>query len=328
VVTSSIYLFVSLERAVELVTALQQKGSSCSSPDGQLFKRRHILEGMQLCVGVGLTTVQTNDDYAQVAYKGLQSDSLLPLRVFLTPMHEELYRSADAITDSPVMPFRPPSLSNRTLTVNPSIGETELDASTQTSRLLVERLKIFSDGSLGAETAALRVPAVEGRSSATSKGVLINSRAALTAMICDASRAGFRVEVHAIGDAAAEHVLDCLEDSSVALMTMTMTTEETECTKEDPPSTARIVRPVLTHCQVLGADLIQRMNLLGAIANIQPSFVPTGERCITTASHHPISNASPYLLLHRHGMDMLAYQSLPAGVQLRVEDTAGTIRTF
>jgi hypothetical protein len=79
---------------------------------------------------------------------------------------------------------------------------------------------------------------------------------------------------------------------------------------------------------VLGADLIQRMNLLGAIANIQPSFVPTGERCITTASHHPISNASPYLLLHRHGMDMLAYQSLPAGVQLRVEDTAGTIRTF
>lgn len=288
----SICLSVSLERAVELITALQQKGSSCS-PDGQLLKRRHILEGMQLCVGVGLTTVQTNDDDAQVAYKGLQSDGLLPLRVFLTPMHEELYRSNDAIegSSSSLLPFRPPSLINTTLTVNPSsIGETELDASTQSSRLLVERLKIFSDGSLGAETAALRVPAVEGQSStATSKGVLINSRTALTAMICDASRAGFRVEVHAIGDAAAEHVLDCLEDSK-ALMTM----KAKECTMDDDdaPSIARIVRPVLTHCQVLGADLIQRMNLLGAIANIQPSFVPTGECCIITTTSHRNSISS------------------------------------
>jgi predicted amidohydrolase YtcJ len=33
-------------------------------------------------------------------------------------------------------------------------------------------------------------------------------------------------------------------------------------------------RPVLTHCQVLGPDLIQRMKTLGVIANIQPSFVP------------------------------------------------------
>ena len=32
-------------------------------------------------------------------------------------------------------------------------------------------------------------------------------------------------------------------------------------------------RPVLTHCQVLGADLIERMGRLGVIANIQPSFV-------------------------------------------------------
>lgn len=279
---TAIYLSISLERAVELITALQQKGNS--SPDGQLLKRRHILEGMQLCVGVGLTTVQTNDDDAQVTYKGLQSDGLLPLRVFLTPMHEELYRSADGIKSSPLMPFRPLSLSNRTLTIDPSVGETELDASIQSSRLLVERLKIFSDGSLGAETAALRVPAIDinGRSLATSKGVLINNRATLTAMIYDASRAGFRVEVHAIGDAAAEHVLDCLEDS-IALITAE------ESSKHDSPSS--IVRPVLTHCQVLGADLIHRMNLLGAIANIQPSFVPTGELCFALLLLHLIAIA-------------------------------------
>jgi len=275
------HLSVCLERAVELITALQQKGSS--SPDGQLLKKRHLLEGMHLCVGVGLTTVQTNDDDAQVAYKDLQSEGLLPMRVFLTSMHEELYRSADETSDSSVIPFRPSSLINRgALIVNPSIDEIERDASIdeierdasiQSSRLLMERLKIFSDGSLGADTAALRVSAVEGWST---KGVLINSRVALTKMICDATRAGFRVEVHAIGDAASEHVLNCLEDSS-ALLTAEQSSKDDQCS---PP--LRIVRPVLTHCQVLGADLIPRMNNLGAIANIQPSFVPTGEHCISS----------------------------------------------
>ena len=34
-------------------------------------------------------------------------------------------------------------------------------------------------------------------------------------------------------------------------------------------------RPVITHCQVLGDDLIDRMVSGGVIANVQPSFVPT-----------------------------------------------------
>lgn len=34
-------------------------------------------------------------------------------------------------------------------------------------------------------------------------------------------------------------------------------------------------RPVLTHCQILGEDLIKKMVSQGVVANIQPSFVPT-----------------------------------------------------
>lgn len=34
-------------------------------------------------------------------------------------------------------------------------------------------------------------------------------------------------------------------------------------------------RAILTHCQVLGADLVKLMADMGIIANIQPSFVPT-----------------------------------------------------
>eukprot|EP01047_Picozoa_sp_COSAG01_P001950 COSAG01_NODE_48_length_31904_cov_21.696997_34_plen_79_part_00 len=34
-------------------------------------------------------------------------------------------------------------------------------------------------------------------------------------------------------------------------------------------------RPVMTHCQLLGADLIERMQQMQCIANIQPQFVVT-----------------------------------------------------
>ena len=37
---------------------------------------------------------------------------------------------------------------------------------------------------------------------------------------------------------------------------------------------------MLTHCQVLGEDLIRRMVAGGVIANIQPSFVPTDMRWV------------------------------------------------
>ena len=39
-------------------------------------------------------------------------------------------------------------------------------------------------------------------------------------------------------------------------------------------------RPVLTHCQVLSSNLIDRMASRGVVANIQPSFVPTDMRWV------------------------------------------------
>ena len=38
---------------------------------------------------------------------------------------------------------------------------------------------------------------------------------------------------------------------------------------------------MLTHCQVLGADLVLKMARLGVVANIQPSFVPTDMRWVS-----------------------------------------------
>lgn len=61
------------------------------------------------------------------------------------------------------------------------------------------------------------------------------------------------MEIHAIGDKAAELVLSTFEAVGVG-----------------PKD-----RPLLTHCQILGEDLIQKMKKLGVIANVQPQFVGT-----------------------------------------------------
>lgn len=169
------------------------------------------------------------------------------------------------------------------------------DASNMHSRLLMERVKIFSDGSLGAETAALRVfpkpSASSGADSASvstscdasagfksnEKGVLVHEKSALTSMLADAYRAGYRVEVHAIGDAAAEFVLSALE-ASEALIQGSSVPDHFDTLV--PVYAQRHWRPLLTHCQVLGADLIERMAALGVVANVQPPFVPTGNNYI------------------------------------------------
>jgi predicted amidohydrolase YtcJ len=77
-------------------------------------------------------------------------------------------------------------------------------------------------------------------------------------MVSAARERGYRLEVHAIGDAAAEAVLNAFDTVGV--------------TKQE--------RAILTHCQVLGPDLIKRMSASGVIANVQPSFVPTDMRWV------------------------------------------------
>ena len=69
---------------------------------------------------------------------------------------------------------------------------------------MIDRVKIFGDGSLGAETAAMRVAGDEAGKGY--KGVLMHQTEAMRDMISEAKRGGYRLEIHAIGDAAAEQV--------------------------------------------------------------------------------------------------------------------------
>jgi len=210
------------ENAVSLVVPFISEKSP-------IIRKRHIMEAIDQCISKGLTCVQSNDEFSWDLYSELQNNQSLPIRVFLTIGHKELTSSIEGYTVP--APIRHPS-------------------NQQDRFLSCHRVKIFSDGSLGAETAALRQPYVGSNSN---YGILVLSQEQLNEQVNLAHQKGYRLEVHAIGDRAAESVLNAFEVNGVS--------------KED--------RPILTHCQVLGQDLIERMATIGVIANIQPSFVPT-----------------------------------------------------
>ncbi|CAK4460454.1 unnamed protein product [Aphanomyces euteiches] len=182
------------------------------------IRLKYLRIGLQTCLEFGLTAVHTNDPHCLPLYHHLQKSKELPLRVYMTPDQHELEDSTGALG--------PP--------VNDGL-------------IKVDRVKLFGDGSLGAETAALRQP----YRNSTNIGVLMENDDAMLAKIQVAHQAGYRVEIHAIGDRAAAQVLAAMG------------------------SVPNIDRPLLTHCQILGPDLLDAMASLNVVANIQPSFVVT-----------------------------------------------------
>lgn len=234
------------ERATEIILAVLNKRSAEE-------KKRFVKDGLDMCVQRGLTAVQTNDERCFEVYQELVRDGGLPIRCFLTPVQAELSDNPD------ITPLRSP-LFTQPFTAIAGSGASDYNYQCMESRLIVERVKIFSDGSLGAGTAALRTRANSNvfdhdgtQANENFTGIFIHKNTDLLKQMAEAKRKGFRLEVHAIGDAAAESVLTCMKNANI---------EPTD-------------RPVLTHCQILGADLIDSMRALGCIANVQPSFVPT-----------------------------------------------------
>lgn len=151
---------------------------------------------------MGLTSVHTNDEKSVHVYERLQRERKLPIRVFLTPYASDLDEpeANGGLLDRPCI--RSQSL----------IQKMSPQSHVVPDRLTIERVKIFSDGSLGGETAALRTrePKSEGNvvdsESAIHTGILYYPDESLCAQIAQAKQRGFRLEIHCIGDAAADQV--------------------------------------------------------------------------------------------------------------------------
>ncbi len=187
-------------------------------------QKEMIAIGLQKCLEVGLTTVQTNDEDAWIIYKELQNEGRMPIRVYLTPYHKEIGRE-----DTP-------------------------KPRTRDGLLYCDRVKLLADGSLGAHTAAMREPYAD----TDETGITVYTQTELNKLVGEANTAGYRVEFHAIGDLASEMVINAIEVNNV----------------ND--------RPIITHAQILGKDLIQKMKDLNIIANIQPPFIITDGAWVDT----------------------------------------------
>ncbi|HEX5589559.1 MAG TPA: amidohydrolase family protein [Candidatus Limnocylindrales bacterium] len=111
-------------------------------------------------------------------------------------------------------------------------------------RATVGWLKLFADGTLGSQTAAL----LEPRAGSDDRGVFRMSPETLRDLSARAADAGIASQIHAIGDAAARAALDALE-----------------------PTVGRVpLMPRLEHVQLVHPDDLGRFAAAGIAASVQP----------------------------------------------------------
>ncbi|MDO8562660.1 MAG: amidohydrolase, partial [Candidatus Limnocylindria bacterium] len=106
-------------------------------------------------------------------------------------------------------------------------------------------LKIFTDGALGSQTAALEEP----YAGTDDRGILTIVPGTLRADVARAAAGGIAVAIHAIGDRAVHAALDAIEP-----------------TRAEAPQ----LRQKIEHLQLLRAEDLGRFAVLGIVASMQP----------------------------------------------------------
>ncbi|MGD0395719.1 MAG: amidohydrolase [Nitrososphaerales archaeon] len=113
----------------------------------------------------------------------------------------------------------------------------------------INGVKVYADGSLGARTAALRLPYADDPSNS---GILRHTDEELGSIVEEADAAGFQVIIHAIGDRAIDQAIQALS----------------RVTGAKNPRRHRI-----EHASLLSRDLLTKMARRGIRAAVQPLFI-------------------------------------------------------
>lgn len=116
------------------------------------------------------------------------------------------------------------------------------------SNVRIAGIKIFSDGSIGARTAALREPYKDDPSN---RGMLLRNRDELAELFRKADNAGLQLAVHAIGDRAIDEVLDAMKIAKIRAK----------------------LRHRIEHFELVHDEHVRVAKKLGLIASMQPNFV-------------------------------------------------------
>src|SRR6184192_321614 len=136
-------------------------------------------------------------------------------------------------------------------TATASLAQTAIQSGLGDEWLRLGAVKVFSDGSLGAFTAALDAP-YEGR--AKERGMFVHPPSKLRETLETANRAGLQTATHAIGDAA------------VRLVTETLASVE----EENPRET---LRHRIEHYELPDEDVLRQTKQAGLVASCQPNFI-------------------------------------------------------
>jgi predicted amidohydrolase YtcJ len=186
--------------------------------------REAILIGVAEAVKYGLTGIHVpSADHDEIKVtQELAEEGRLPIRITLLPKVELL----DHILQ---------------LGIHSGLGD---------EMLRIGAIKIFSDGSLIAKTAAVKEP-FEGEPNNLG---LLNDKEVFTKQIIEANRAGMQIAVHAVGDRAIEEVLEAYE----------------KALKDTP---RRDHRHRIEHGSIVPMTLREKARRLGVVISTQPELV-------------------------------------------------------
>jgi len=150
--------------------------------------------------------------------------------------------------------------------------------------------KLFSDGSLGAQTALLAAPYADKPGE---RGIRIYEPDELKARAKTAQDRGFQVVIHAIGDQAVRETLDALE---FAL---------------GPDGDNAFHRHRIEHASLLPPDLLARMAERWIVAVVQPQFVRSDTWTPDRVGPERARHAYPFRSLLRAGVPLALSSDCP-----------------
>lgn len=194
-----------------------------------------ILEVQDIALSQGLTSLQSDDI-------GYTSDN----------NYELLFEAFKQLEDSGELKIRVGEQS--LLRQKPLIEEffkKGYNYSYGTDKFRVSCIKILTDGSLGARTAAMRKPYADDGSTS---GIALYSQEELDEIAELCHRNGCPMAIHAIGDRAMEMSLNAIEKAK----------------KSHPELNPR---HSIVHCQITDRELLERFKALDVLAMVQPIFI-------------------------------------------------------
>lgn len=203
------------DNAEELVTRV-------IPPPSRAMNLRAARAALQDAARLGVTTIQDNSaDDAQGTYEELRERGELTARIYV-------WRYADAL---------------------PALRAAGRRTGQGDDWIRLGAIKVISDGSMGAGTAAFFEPYDDAPET---RGLLLHSMPELERLVLEADTAGFQLAVHAIGDRANSLVLDAFE----------------KAVRANGPRERRLR---IEHAQVVRAQDLPRFKALNVVASVQPS---------------------------------------------------------